>query len=106
MGFLINRFDEWQMWGPVITYEEASSVFEESFSLELLTPGPHEKTINVSHKQKRPLKLELHWTEIDLTIVIAKTIKEKLESDNHQKIISWHNLPMGRNEAKFKKTLL
>ena len=28
------------MWGPVIMDEEASSVFEESPSLELLTPGP------------------------------------------------------------------
>ena len=27
------------MWGPVITDEEASSVFEESPSLKLLTPG-------------------------------------------------------------------
>ena len=29
------------MWGPVITAEEASFVFEESPSLELLTPDPH-----------------------------------------------------------------
>ena len=27
------------MWGPFLTDEEASSVFEESLSLELLTPG-------------------------------------------------------------------
>ena len=38
MGFYVTRFDGRRMRGPVLTDEEASSVFEESPSLELLTP--------------------------------------------------------------------
>ena len=33
-----TRNEGWRMWGPIITDEEASSVFEEPLSLELLTP--------------------------------------------------------------------
>ena len=55
------------MWGPVITDEEASSVFEESPSLELLTPG------------------ENLVEQFELNFINGKTYLEKDYNDGNQK---------------------
>ena len=39
IDFGVTRFDEWRMWGPVITDPEVVFVFDEDKCLELLTPG-------------------------------------------------------------------
>ena len=42
-NFCLTRFEEGRVWGSVKTGEEAGSVFDETLSLELLTP---DQTIN------------------------------------------------------------
>ena len=37
MVFYTTHFDGWRMWRPVIINEEASCIFEETPSLELMT---------------------------------------------------------------------